>query len=158
MASVVGVGDMRLCVHSGEILFAPEIGAGIALALHDNDARVTGILHFLLPSSEADPVAAVDCPALFADTGIPAFLQAALALGVCKERARIALIGGARPFDSTDFFALGTRNVSAARSILRREGLHVEDEQVGGTAVRALRIDASSGSLRVRREAEEREL
>jgi chemotaxis protein CheD len=158
MAHVVGVGDMRLGGRPGEVFVAPHIGAGIAIALYDATANVAGILHFMLPASEANPHRAIDNPALFADTGIPAFLRAAMALGASRQHMRIRMVGGARPIDATDFFAVGARNQATARRVLWDNLLSVDREQAGGTLARTLRMDAGTGRTWVRCDGEESEL
>ncbi|MFH1144355.1 MAG: chemotaxis protein CheD [Candidatus Eisenbacteria bacterium] len=141
MVHVVGVGDMRLVDSSGEILVTSPIGMGIALALTDPVAKVAGILHFMLPASDADSGRAADHPCLFADTGIPLFLRAATAMGAAPPHMKLSMAGGAQPVDPTSLFAIGMRNQVMARKILWKSGLSIEREHVGGTRTRTMRLE-----------------
>lgn len=155
---IVGAGEMRLVQGPGQVLATPPIGTGIAVALYEGGARVAGILHFILPDSEVAPRRALDNPALFADTGIPAFLRAAAALGASRTQIRLALAGGAQPLDPTDFFAIGMRNQAMARRTVTESGLSITREHVGGTSTRAIRLSSDEGHIRLIYRGRESEL
>lgn len=68
---MVGVADMKVSNHPGELLVTHALGSCIALAVYDPKAGVGGILHYLLPDSSLDFLKAQKHPYIFADTGIP---------------------------------------------------------------------------------------
>jgi len=158
MVHVVGVGEMKTSNHPEDLLVTPPMGASLALVFHDRAAGIGGILHFLLPLSEISPERASDNPCLFADTGFPLFLRAALALGASRRTSKIAMVGGAQPIDPSEFFALGRRNQAVARRITNGEDLPIEKEHVGGTRARRVRLDVGSGRTWVACRGEEFEL
>lgn len=158
MVHIVGVGEMKTSDHPEDLLVTPAMGASIALALHDRAARIGGILHFLLPLAETSAERATDDPCLFADTGFPQFLRAMLALGAARRSSRIVIAGGAEPVDPSEFFALGSRNQAAARQVVSREELRVEQAHIGGTHPRRLKLDVGSGRIWVECRDKELEL
>ena len=58
-----------------------SLGSCIGVAIWDPTARVSGILHYMLPDSSISPEKAKTGPAMFADTGIPRLFRDAYALG-----------------------------------------------------------------------------
>ena len=145
MRHVVGVGDMKLSAQVGDVIVTHALGSCIGLAIYDPQAKVGGILHYMLPLSSVSPEKAHKNPAMFADTGIPAFFQAAYALGASRRRLKIKMAGGAQVFDDKDFFAVGKRNQVVARKIFWKNNLLIEREHVGGHASRTLYLDIGTG-------------
>jgi len=158
MIHVVGVGEMRISGNPGDIIVTHPLGSCIGIGIHDARTRLGGILHFMLPSSEVDPEKAADNPYLFADTGIPAFFQAAYDQGVSRERLRIVLVGGAQPTQQNGLFAIGRRNQITTRKILWRDDLLIGAEHVGGTQPRTFCLEVGSGRTWVKCNGNEIEL
>ena len=78
---------------AGEVLLTIGLGSCVAVALHDQRAKVGGLAHILLPSpalSRRDPA-----PGKFPQTAIPLLLQEMVALGARPERITARLAGGA---------------------------------------------------------------
>src|SRR5689334_17303825 len=130
--SLITVGISECCVSGdpGAVLATHALGSCIGIAIHDPQAQVAGLLHFMLPESSSDPDKARAKPFMFADTGIPAFFYKSYEAGVSKRRLRIALIGGAQMLDGSNLFQIGKRNLQMARKILWRAGLMVHHEDV----------------------------
>jgi chemotaxis protein CheD len=158
MVHSVSLGEMKTSSHPDDLLVTPPLGAGLAILLHDPAAGIGGLLHFLLPLAELNPERATESPHLFADTGIPRLIRAALALGASRRATRLAMVGGAHPVDATEIFALGERNQAIARRIAGREDFAIEKEAVGGTDARRARLDVGSGRIWVSCRGEEFEL
>jgi len=101
----------------------------------------------MLPDSGIDPARARDNPNTFADTGIPLLLAEVCKFGGSKQRLTAYAVGGAQMMDSERFFEIGERNQSAARKILKKEGVLLTTEVVGGDLSRSLRLEVGSGRL-----------
>jgi chemotaxis protein CheD len=155
---VVGVADMRLSEQPGDMLVTHALASCIGLALHDAQAGVGGILHFMLPTAAVNPERAERNPFIFGDTGIPAFFNAAWALGAKPERLRVVMAGGAQVIDAKDFFAIGKRNQTVVRQLLWKSRLLIDGEHVGGTLSRTLVLEVGSGRTWVKYEGREIEL
>jgi chemotaxis protein CheD len=145
MRHVVGVGDMKLSASPGDIVVTHALGSCIGVAIHDPRAKVGGILHFMLPLSSVNPEKAKANPAMFADTGIPAFFKNAYKLGATRTSLKVKIAGGAQVFDDKDFFAVGKRNQVVARKIFWKNNMLIEKEHVGGQCSRTMYLDINSG-------------
>ena len=151
----VGIGEFAVSNNADDTLTTVALGSCVAVCLWEPQARVAGLLHFLLPDSSLNPVRAQREPAVFADTGIAQLFHSAYALGAQKSRCQIRLVGGAeigppKSAASEGVFNVGRRNVIAARGILWRNGVLVEGEDIGGTVPRTLVMSVADGRVTVK--------
>lgn len=147
---VVGVGDLKATNDAESYLTTYALGTSIAVGFYDPGARVAALLHFMLPDSSAHGERAAQCPALFADTGLPALLEAVRAAGAEKSRLKVRLVGGAQVLAGTGASNIGKRNYMAARKALWKLGLMVDGESVGGVSPRSLALPVATGEFWVR--------
>jgi chemotaxis protein CheD len=141
----VGVSDMALSSHPGDVIVTHALGSCIGVAIFDPTTCVGGILHYMLPLSSVDPVKAAENPYMFGDTGIPAFFQEAYKLGAKKENMRVVMAGGAQVFEKQDFFDIGKRNIVIARKLFWKNNFMIAAENVAGQIPRTLFLDLGSG-------------
>jgi chemotaxis protein CheD len=141
----VGVSDMSLSAHSGDLIVTHALGSCIGVAIYDPVAIVGGILHYMLPLSTVDAVKAEENPFMFGDTGIPAFFLEAYKLGAKKENLRVVMAGGAQVFEKQDFFDIGKRNIIIARKLFWKNNLMIAAEHVEGHIPRTLFLEVGSG-------------
>ena len=92
----VGVGDCRVSADLDCELVTYALGSCIAVAIYDPEARVAGLLHFMLPDSTLSHAKANRNPYIFADTGIPLLFRRAYEYGAERRRLVIRLVGGAQ--------------------------------------------------------------
>jgi chemotaxis protein CheD len=149
---VVGIGEFAVSDRPQDLIVTHALGSCIAVCLWDPQARVAGLIHFLLPEARINPQRASNQPATFADTGIPLLFQAAYKLGAVKSRLRVRLVGGAEIAGDTTgpgTFNIGRRNLLAAKNVLWRNGVLIEKEEVGGRIVRTVHMTVSDGRVQV---------
>jgi len=147
---IVDIADCKLAAaREGEIL-TYALGSCVGVVIHDPVAGVGGLLHILLPDSRLSPEEAARNPFKFADTGIPEMFHQAYRLGAEKRRLNVFLVGGSALSDQNGVFAVGVKNVTAARKILWRAGVFVQAEATGGSLSRTLRLDLKTGDVAVR--------
>lgn len=142
----------------GQVLVTFALGSCIGLAAYDPAAVVGGLLHFMLPDSAIDPDKARTNPYMFADTGIALLLRRLYQLGACKRRLILHAVGAARMLDPEGVFEIGKRNHLAARKMLWKAGLLLQDEAVGGEESRTLRLEIGTGRLWFQQGGRTREL
>jgi chemotaxis protein CheD len=147
MQHIVGIGEMKVSNQVGDTITAPSIGSGIGLVVYDPEARVGGILHYMLPDASIDETNAKNHPLMFADTGIPALLKQAYMLGIEKNRIRIFAAGGAQIINQEKEFNIGQRNYTALAQILTRENVALWKQAVGGNFNRTVTIDITTGRI-----------
>lgn len=147
---IVGIADLYVSGDTSETLVSYSLGSCIGLAIYDPQARVGGMLHYMLPDSSLDSNKAARTPAMFADTGIPLLFKGAVRRGLAKSRARVVVAGAAEIMDESGFFNIGKRNYDALRAIFASNGVSIDAEDVGGRLNRTLYLDISTGRILVK--------
>jgi chemotaxis protein CheD len=147
---VVGVGDAQVTADPERTLVTYALGSCIAVLIHDPQAHIGGLLHFMLPESSIDPAKAEKNPHMFADTGIPLLFRTAYKLGADKKRLKVGVFGGAQVMDDNSLFNIGKRNHAALRKIFWKAGVLIHKEAVGGTAARTVRLEVNTGKIWLR--------
>src|SRR5579875_410555 len=144
----VGLGQLHVALE-GELV-AYSLGSCVAICLFDPVVRVAGMAHVVLPN--APPHFDGGLPGKFADTAVPALLDALRPWGAVPLRLRCHLAGGAAVLmlASGALPDIGARNVEAARAALARARIAILGEATGGTQGRTVRLDAATGRVRVR--------
>ncbi len=150
MRHTVGVADMKISAQRGDLLITHALGSCIGISIHDEEACVGGLLHYMLPLSTIDADKAASNPLMFGDTGIPYFFEEAYRKGARKDRLRVVMAGGAQVLgDIVDTFAIGKRNIVIARKLFWKNNVLIAAEHVGGNIPRTLSLDIGSGMTRL---------
>jgi chemotaxis protein CheD len=147
---VTGVADCQASADTDVVLVTYALGSCIGLLVHDPAARVGGLLHFMLPNSGIDAAKADKHPYMFADTGIPRLLEKVCRLGGETRRLVVTAVGGAQVLDFQGAFNIGKQNHLALRKILRKTGVLLHSEEIGGTASRTVRLEVATGRVLLR--------
>ena len=149
---LVGIGAMGVTNDPDSVLITHNLGSCIAVCVHDPVAKVSGLLHYLLPlSAERAPNSPLR-PELYADTGVPLLFERLYALGGVKGRMRVCVAGGAmitRTTQASPATAIGTRNHLILRKMFWQNQVIIAAEDVGGTDARSVRLDAGTGQVTV---------
>jgi chemotaxis protein CheD len=143
----VRVGEVRVGMGK-TVLFAIGLGSCVGVALYDARARVGGLAHVMLPH----PSAARQPTPLgrFASTAIDYLIGEMESAGAARRRMYARLVGGAAMFESIladDGPALGQRNVESARQALKKAGVPLKAEEVGGNFGRTVHFHVTDGRL-----------
>jgi chemotaxis protein CheD len=148
---VVGMGELVVSADPAVTLVTYALGSCLGLAVYDPVARVGGMLHAMLPSSEVDPARAAALPALFVDTGVPELFRACYGRGARKERLVVTIAGaGALSGEDTDQFRIGKRNLLMVRQLFWKNSVLVHGEDVGGSVSRTLSLNVGDGQVLIR--------
>ena len=151
--STVDIGEVAIADDHRSLLIARALGSCV-VCIWDPDARVAGMLHFLMPDAPGGSVRPFTQPGAFADTGIPLLLEMAFRRGLRLGRTEASVVGGAEmPNLNPAPEDLGRSNALAARDRLRAHGLLIAREDTGGTQGRSVYLCARTGRLRVRLDA-----
>ncbi|MFN3325338.1 MAG: chemotaxis protein CheD [Bryobacteraceae bacterium] len=146
---VVGISECLVTNDPNVTLVTYALGSCIAVAIHDPVTRVGGLLHFMLPDSNQDNSGRRN-PYMYADTGVPLLFQRAYELGAAKGRLAVRVAGGAQVLDGGEVFNIGKRNHLNLRKLLWKAGVLIQDECVGGSVFRTVRMEVGSGKYWVR--------
>ncbi|OAQ20017.1 chemotaxis protein CheD [Thermosulfurimonas dismutans] len=144
---------MRILVEKGtfkftdsltEILYTPNLGACVAIGVVDPEAKLAGLLHYILP--EARGLATPEgFTAFFAEEGLPAFFKEFKNRGGDLNKAKIVVAGGGRFRKTPKWLDIGTKNVGAARYFFKRLGIFPLAEKVGDPFPRRIEVSLKEG-------------
>lgn len=152
----VGIAEYAVSAN-GDRLSTYGLGSCVAVALHDAETGISGLAHVMLPDSDA---AKGDEPGKFADTAIRSMVADMRERGAKKAHIRAKVIGGSEMFEFTGIAeGVGRRNVEAIRRELKRLGIPIDAEDVGGDHGRSVVFHGATGRLSLRTaDGEETEL
>lgn len=126
------------------MLVTYALGSCIGICLHDPVMKIGALIHIMLPlNMEAGRKNTMK----YADTGIRETLKQMEAQGAQRSRITAKIAGGARMFEiaSGSLGNIGVRNIESVRLTLKREGIRLLKEDVGGSQARTLLFDVASG-------------
>jgi chemotaxis protein CheD len=135
----VRMGELATSADPGTPLVSIGLGSCIGLALVDSAARVAGLAHIMLPGPAGD-AALTRPPGTFADTGVPALLEAVLAAGARRMCLNAVIVGGAQMFGAAGRMQVGQRNEEAVREALRAVRVPLACAETGGGSGRTIRV------------------
>lgn len=146
----VGMADWKLA-SSGEVLKTMGLGSCVGLTLHDEAAKIAGMAHIMLPSSDIAREEHFN-RAKYADTAVPDMLEAIVAAGASRRRLVAKLAGGAQMFmfGGQDSMRIGPRNVEACKALLEALAIPLIAEDTGANYGRTIEMDSGTGVLTVR--------
>ena len=121
------------------------LGSCIGLALY-HPGRKTGVMaHVVLPESAGRDGA----PGKFADTAVPLMLELLRKQGLPTYGLTAKLAGGANMFSGSGPLQIGDANAVAVAAALKKAGIRVAGQDVGGTHGRRVDFDCASGQMTV---------
>jgi chemotaxis protein CheD len=134
------------------------LGSCLGLAVCDTGAGVGGLLHAMLPLSQVNKQKAARNPCMFVDTGIPALFEALLEKGANPSDMIVKAVGCGNPMGSKEVFKIGERNYRVMRELLKKAGVHLTAEDIGGTATRRVQLEIATGQTIISSNCTERVL
>lgn len=151
MKKVVGVGDFKVSDNISETIITFALGSCLGITVYDPIIKVGGLVHVMLPLSNADPEKAAKKPAMYVDSGFSLLLNTLYKMGVQKKNLEIIVAGGAsmKQSDNEDYFKIGQRNFTVFRKILWKYGFIISKQDVGGTISRTMTLSLSDGIVTV---------
>lgn len=144
---IIGIADMKLAKVDG-MLVTYALGSCIGICLYDPVIKLGALVHIMLPLNME---AGRKNPMKYADTGIKETLRQMEAMGARRNRITAKIAGGAKMFESNGSVGnIGQRNIESVHLNLKKEGIHLLKEDVGGAVARTLLFDVGSGLCCVR--------
>ena len=145
----VGIADMKMLQWDGELI-TYALGSCIGICLYDPGVKLAALIHIMLPiNMEAGRKNTMK----YADTGIRETLRQMEARGARKNRIVAKIAGGAKMFEvsgSSGLGNIGQRNIESVHMNLRREGIRIVSENVGGSVARTLSFFPATGQGQIR--------
>lgn len=142
----VGVADWRVA-DDDTLLVTSGLGSCVAVAVHDADEGVGGLLHAMLPEADGP----VDNPAKYVDSGLDEMLSAMVRLGASPGNLTAKLAGGSAMLDLSIGDGVGARNVAAAERALADASVDLLASETGGDSGRSVSFSPTSGDVTIDR-------
>ena len=143
----IGIADMKMAKGTG-MLVTYALGSCIGICLYDGRVKMGALIHIMLPlNMETGRTNTMK----YADTGIRETLRQMESKGCSRAHITAKIAGGAKMFETGGSFGnIGQRNIESVHAILKREGIKLLKEDVGGNTARTLLFDVSTGAGCVR--------
>lgn len=140
---IIGIADMKMAKGEG-MLVTYALGSCIGICLHDPVLKLGALVHIMLP---VNMEAGRKTPMKYADTGIRETLRLMESKGASRNRITAKIAGGAKMFEvgSSSLGNIGQRNIESVHMNLKKEGIRLLKEDVGGSVARTLLFDVNSG-------------
>jgi len=143
---VINPGDYNLAVNS--------VGSCLVVTLYDPKLQIGALAHALLPSSVQhnidERVSTKTSNTKYVDVAIEKMLKGLEAAGAKKENIEAKLTGGANMFPSLLSDTIGKDNVLSAKDKLKKEGIRIVGECVGGSQGRSIEFSPATGIVTVK--------
>ncbi|MEW5722126.1 MAG: chemotaxis protein CheD, partial [Thermodesulfobacteriota bacterium] len=114
-------------------LVTTVVGTCVAVCLYDRRRKMGGMNHFLYPKAGRREKTTPQ----FGNVAIPALIRMMVSQGCREEDMEAQLFGGGSGY-LNDPHGVGRQNVKMARKILKKRGIPIVSEDVGGTKGRRL--------------------
>ena len=146
---VVGLGEMQVSKDTSVVLACLGLGSCISLCAYDPVSKVAGMAHIVLPSSEGRNAGTSP---KYADTAVPALVEAMSKIGANEGRLIIKIAGGAQMSSgpgASAIFKTGERNIEATGATLVKYGIRLVSSETGGKHGRTVKLYVDSGRVSV---------
>lgn len=134
----------KLVAFSEETQISTLLGSCVAVAIHDPQARVGGLNHYLLPDNIPGEVPSPR----YGEFAIPELIRQVEALGGSRKRMVAKLYGGANVLtmasSMSGSMAIGQRNIDIAEKLLAKEGIKIIHKEVGGEKARTIMVNSAT--------------
>ena len=144
----IGIADMKMA-QGQDTLITYALGSCIGICLYDPLLKLGALIHIMLPlNMEAGRKNTMK----YADTGIRETIKMMEAKGASRARMTAKIAGGAKMFEVSagSIGNIGQRNIESVHLNLRKEGIRLLKEDVGGSIARTLSFDVATGTAVVR--------
>ncbi|WP_448202510.1 chemotaxis protein [Azospirillum sp. sgz302134] len=136
----VVLGHHRISSRADDMLVT-TLGSCVAACIHDPVARVGGMNHFLLPGAPSHEGFGV--ATRYGSVAMERLINDLLARGARRERMEVKLFGASRVIDTS--MDVGASNAAFALDYVRREGLTVAGQDLGGPVGRRVHFFPTTG-------------
>lgn len=126
------------------MLITYALGSCIGICLYDQRIKLAALVHIMLPLN-MEPGRKNTFK--YADTGIRETLRQMEAKGASRSRITAKIAGGAKMFEVSggSLGNIGQRNIESVHLNLKKEGIQLLKEDVGGSVARTLLFDPATG-------------
>jgi chemotaxis protein CheD len=132
-----------------DVALVTVLGSCISACIHDPEAQIGGMNHFMLPASELDGIAGAS--ARYGSFAMELLVNDLLKLGARRQRLEAKIFGGGQVLPGFSSNHVGARNVAFIRQYLSTERIFVAAEDLGDIYARKVCFLPHSGQAFMRR-------
>ena len=121
------------------------LGSCVGIAVWDRVTKQGGLAHVVLPDSRGS----ISLPGKFADTAVVALRNHLVAKGAYPRKLTAKIAGGATMFGRRSDRDVGEKNYQAVLENLRKHGIRLVAEDIGGEQGRIIRFSLDNGAVEV---------
>jgi chemotaxis protein CheD len=140
----VMLGQHKVSARVDEMLVT-TLGSCVAACIRDPVIGLGGMNHFLLPEIPESADDGASAAARYGSVAMELLINQILAGGGRRNRLEVKLFGGAKVIDTT--LDIGAKNGAFALSYIRREGLTLVGQDLGGVSARRIHFFPSTGRV-----------
>jgi len=119
------------------------LGSCVSICLWDSELKCGGMNHFIYPHTSNKELATPK----YGNVSTVALIKLMSDEGCEVSRLTAHILGGGHPDGATE--CTGSRNIEAARRILKEKGIKILSEDVGGSVGRKVVFDIATGHVAV---------
>ncbi len=127
------------------------LGSCVAVCLWDPVTRAGGMSHYLLPLWNAEGLPSPK----YGNVAIPKLIEKIQSYGAKKNNITAKIFGGGAVLQVADrrnrFLNVGARNIEIAFEILKKEGIWIQNYDVGGNTGRKIIMNTTDFKIRLKR-------
>lgn len=146
----VNVGDLNVALN-GDTLVTYALGSCVGICLYDKQAKIAGLSHILLPSSNG--FSAQHKPEKFADKAIVLLVTLMQSKGANPSRITAKIAGGAKMFavsGNNSLSSIGNKNILAVKLELSRLHIPILAQDTGKNFGRTQYFAAADGLMTIK--------
>lgn len=139
------------CFGGREMRMRTVLGSCVSIVCWHPGRRLGAMCHFMLPGPGRQRDGALD--GRYAEDAFALMLLAIAEHGAPAGEYQVKLFGGGDMFPDpgrSNGVQVGRRNIEVARSLVRRHGMAIVSEHLGGVGHRSVIFDVGSGEVWVR--------
>jgi chemotaxis protein CheD len=140
----VMLGQHKVSTRVDEMLVT-TLGSCVAACIRDPVSSVGGMNHFLLPEVPDGTDDSTNAAARYGSVAMERLINDILAHGGRRSRLEVKVFGGAKVIDTS--LDIGAKNAEFVLSYLRREGLTLVGQDLGGATARRIHYFPSNGRV-----------
>lgn len=147
----VNIADLNIAIAPDRIKTI-GLGSCIGIVLYDNNKKIAGLAHILLPVSNINNKDDFN-RAKYANTAVAALLEKMDKYNPIRGNIVAKIAGGSQMFNfktSSELLNIGARNIEATKESLREHNIPLVAEDTGGNMGRTIEFDTTTGFLLIK--------
>ncbi|MBY0405244.1 MAG: chemotaxis protein CheD [Cyanobacteria bacterium] len=151
---ILALGEILVTKTATVVISIPNLGSSMALVFFEPKLHLGAMAHIVLPESTLEDRRPDESPWKYADLAVPELIRLFTAAGGEPKTASIRLVGGAQMFNfgggGGNLLNVGARNATAIRAALAKNGLMIEDADIGGNKGKKIEFKIATGDILVK--------